>query len=116
MVIDIDGDGQPDFSLHYGNDIEGQSGYAASLENRLTGKVASGDAFPGSVTAKDGTITFTVRRTALGTPRSYALAATAERLYYPGGRNDPEVDDSIDHAPDQQWPRPNPRWLEVGGV
>ncbi len=26
----------------YGNDIDGQTGYAASLENRLTGKVASG--------------------------------------------------------------------------
>ena len=38
VVIDIDGDGQPDFRLLYGNDIEGQTGYAASLENRLTGE------------------------------------------------------------------------------
>ena len=79
-------------------------------------KSQSGDAFPGSVAVRDGTITFTIRRSALGAPRAYALAATAERTYYPGGRGDPEVDSSVDHAPDQQWPRPNPRWVEVGGV
>ncbi len=116
VVIDIDGDGQPDFKLIYSNDIDGQTGYAASLEDRLTGRIESGEAFPGSVTVRDGTITFTVRRTALGTPRSYALAATAERMYYPNGRDDPDFEDSIDNAPDQQWPRPNPRWVEVGGV
>ncbi len=116
IVIDIDSDGQPDFKLIYSNDIDGQTGYAASLEDRLTGRIESGDAFPGSVTVKGGTITFTVRRAALGTPRAYALAATAERMYYPGGRDDPDFEDSIDNAPDQQWPRPNPRWVEVGGV
>ncbi len=116
VVIDIDGDGQPDFKAIYSNDIDGQDGFAPSLEDRQTGRILSGDGFPGSVTARNGTVTFLIRRTALGTPRSYALAATVERTYYPGGRDDPEVDDSIDHAPDQQWPRPNPRWLVVGGV
>jgi LysM repeat protein len=116
VVIDIDGDGQPDFKLLYGNDIDGESGFAASLENRLTGQIQSGDSFPGSVAVKKDTVTFLIRRTALGTPRAYALAATVERIYYPGGRSDPEVQDSVDNAPDQQWPRPNPRWLEVGGV
>ncbi|MCY7418056.1 MAG: LysM peptidoglycan-binding domain-containing protein [Chloroflexi bacterium] len=116
VVIDIDGDGQPDFKLLYSNDIEGESGFASSLENRMTGQIQSGDSFPGSVSVKKDTITFVVRRAALGTPRAYALAATVERIYYPGGRGDPEVLDSVDNAPDQQWPRPNPRWIEVGGV
>ena len=116
VVIDIDGDGQPDFKVIYGNDIDGQNGFAASLENRRTGRIDSGNAFPGSVTVKGSTITFLVRRQALGTPRAYALAATVERVYHPGGQSDPEVEDSVDNAPDQQWPRPNPRWLEVGGV
>ncbi len=116
VVVDIDGDGQPDFKVIYGNDIDGQDGFAASLENRRTGQIDSGTAFPGTVTIKGSTITFLVRRTALGTPRAYALAATVERVYHPGGADDPEVEDSVDNAPDQQWPRPNPRWLEVGGI
>ena len=116
VVIDIDGDGQPDFKLIYGNDIDGQNGFAASLEDRRSGQIHSGSSFPGSVTVKSSTITFLVRRAALGTPRAYALAATVERAYHPGGADDPEVEDSVDNAPDQQWPRPNPRWLEVGGV
>jgi LysM repeat protein len=116
VVIDVDGDGQPDFRVLYSNDVEGLTGFHPSLENRLTGQVRSGDSFPGSVTERNGTITFTVRRAALGAPRAYALAATVERTYSPGGRGDPEVQSSVDHAPDQQWPRPNPRWVEVGGV
>jgi hypothetical protein len=116
VVIDVDGDGQPDFRVIYSNDVDGLTGFQPSLENRLTGEVQSGDAFPGSVAVRNATITFTIRRAALGAPRAYALAATAERAYYPGGRGDPEVDSSVDHAPDQQWPRPNPRWVEVGGV
>ena len=116
VVIDVDGDGQPDFRLIYSNDVEGLTGFQPSLENRLTGSVKSGDGFPGTVTVRNSTITFTVRRSALGAPRAYAMAATVERVYSPGGVGDPEGDNSVDHAPDQQWPRPNPRWVEVGGV
>lgn len=116
VFIDVDGDGQPNFSLVYSNDVDGQSGYAASLANRETGEVQAGASFPGTVTVKGDTITFVIRRSALGAPRAYALAATVERTYHPNGQGDPQVDDSIDHAPDQQWPRPNPRWLDVGGV
>ena len=116
VVIDTGGDGQPDFKIIYGNDIEGQSGFAASLEDRRTGQIRSGDSFPGTVSVKNNTLTILIRRNALGTPRAYALAATVERVYHPGGASDPEVEDSVDSAPDQQWPRPNPRWLEVGGV
>ena len=116
VVIDTDGDGQPDFKLIYSNDIDGQNGFAASLEDRRSGQIDSGGSFPGTVTVKNSTITFLIRRTALGAPRAYALAATVEREYHPGGADDPEVEDSVDSAPDQQWPRPNPRWLEVGGV
>ncbi len=116
VVIDVDGDGQPDFRLLYANDIEGEDGFSWSLEDRRTGEVRSGDAFPGSVTVDGRRVVFSVRRSVLGAPRSYRLAATVERVYYPGGPGDPESDYSVDHAPDQQWPRPNPRWLEVGGV
>ena len=116
VVIDTTADGQPDFKVIYGNDIDGQNGFAASLEDRRSGQIDSGASFPGTVSVKGSTLTFLIRRTALGAPRSYALAATVEREYHPGGADDPEVEDSVDNAPDQQWPRPNPRWLEVGGV
>lgn len=114
VIIDVDGDGQPDYKLLYGNDLDGQTGYAASMEDRRTGQVESGALFPGTVSVGGRTITFLIRRTALGAPRAFALAASAERTYYPGGRGDREVDESVDRAPDQQWPRPNPRWVELG--
>jgi hypothetical protein len=60
-------------------------------------------------------VTLTVRRQALGSPRSFALAVSVEREYRPGGSDDPDLEYSMDQAPDQQWPRPNARWLEVGG-
>jgi len=59
-------------------------------------------------------IRFEVLRSSLGEPRQYAIAATAERRFYPGGVDDPEVEAAVDRAPDQQWPRVNARWLEIG--
>ncbi|MBX3032014.1 MAG: LysM peptidoglycan-binding domain-containing protein [Chloroflexi bacterium] len=116
VVIDVDGDGQPDFRLLYANDIDGEEGFSWSLEDRRTGEIRSGSSFPGSVTAEGRRITFSVRRAALGAPRAYRMAALVERVYSPGGSTDPSPEYGVDHAPDHQWPRPNPRWLEVGGV
>lgn len=116
VVVDVDGDGQPDFRLLYANDIDGEDGFSWSLEDRRTGDVRSGDDFPGSVTVEGRRVIFSVRRAALGAPRAYRMAATLERIYSPGGAGDPDAEYAVDKAPDQQWPRPNPRWLEVGGV
>jgi hypothetical protein len=44
----------------------------------------------------------------------YRLAAKAERSFYPGGRSDAEVESTVDYSPNQQLPRPNPRWVELG--
>ncbi|MFN8521388.1 MAG: LysM domain-containing protein [Chloroflexota bacterium] len=115
VVIDVDGDGQPDYRLLYANDVEGQPGFALALLDRRTGKVRTGDDFPGQVEVTGRRVVFTVRRQALGSPRLFDVAASVERVYHPGGVGDPEVELSTDLAPDQQWPRPNPRWLEVGG-
>lgn len=115
VVIDVDADGQPDYRLLYGNDVEGGSGYGRAFLDRRSGKVRSGDDFPGQVSVQGRRIAFTVRRQALGSPRSFAVAVSAEREYHPGGRDDQDRESSSDLAPDQQWPRPNPRWLEVGG-
>jgi LysM repeat protein len=117
VVIDVDGDGQPDYRLLYANDVEGQTGFAAALQDRRTGRERAGaDAFPGSVTVSGRRVSFLVRRQALGSPRSFAVATSVERVYRPGGLGDPEQESSSDQAPDQQWPRPNPRWLVIGGV
>lgn len=115
VVVDVDADGQPDFRLVYGNDVEGESGFSQALLDRRSGKVRRGDEFPGQVEIQGRRVVFTVRRQALGSPRTFALAASVERDYRPGGRSDPDVEASVDRAPDQQWPLPNPRWLEVAG-
>jgi LysM repeat protein len=114
-VVDVDGDGQPDYRLLYANDVEGQSGFTGALLDRRSGKVRAGSDFPGQVAVQGRRVTFTVRRQALGAPRSFALAVSVEREYRPDGRDDPELEYSSDLAPDQQWPRPSARWLEVGG-
>lgn len=115
VVVDVDDDGQPDYRLLYANDVDGESGFTHVLLDRRTGKVRSGDSFPGQVDVQGRRVIFTVRRQALGSPRSIGLATSVEREYHPGGRGDPEGEESVDLAPDQQWPRPNPRWLKVGG-
>jgi murein DD-endopeptidase MepM/ murein hydrolase activator NlpD len=114
-VVDVDSDGQPDYRVLYANDVEGQSGFAAALLDRRTGKVRAGSQFPGQVDVQGRRVTLTVRRQALSSPRSFAVAVSVEREYRPGGRGDPDLESSADQAPDQQWPRPNARWLEVGG-
>jgi len=114
-VVDVDSDGQPDYRLIYANDVEGESGFAAALLDRRSGKVRAGADFPGQISVSGRRVTLTVRRQALGSPRSFALAVSVEREYRPGGTDDPELEYSMDQAPDQQWPRPNARWLEVGG-
>jgi LysM repeat protein len=116
VVIDIDGDGQPDYRLLYANDVEGLTGFSGALLDRRSGDVRQGTDFPGQVATSGRTITFTVRRQALGSPRTFAIAASVERVYHPGGKGDAEVEQTTDHVPDQQWPRPNARWLEIGGV
>lgn len=116
VVIDVEGDGQPDYRLIYGNDVDGQVGFAPSFEDRTSGEILSGSSFPGTLDVTDRAIRFRVNRGAFGDPRRYAIAVKAERFFYPGGAGDPEVEPGMDMSPDQQWPRPNPRWVEVGGI
>lgn len=118
-TINIDGnaDGEPDYTLTYGNAVGDPSTYTASLRDRITGAELAGPFFPGTVEETGNSIRITVALSALATPGSvgdYAVAALAERTFFPGGPADPDVEYSIDMAPDQQWPRPNARWLTVG--
>ena len=112
--IDTDGDNEPDYTVVYSNALPGQPGYAASLEDRKAGSEQAGAAFPGTVKVLAKTIQLTVTRAAVGDPAQFALAAGAERRFFPGGPGDSEAEDSIDLDPNQQWPHPNPRWLEIG--
>lgn len=114
-VVDVDADGQPDYRLVYANDVEGETGFVGALLDRRTGKVRAGPDFPGQVAVQGRKVMLTVRRQALGSPRSFAVAVSVERDYRPDGPGDPDQQSSTDQTPDQQWPKPNARWLEVGG-
>jgi LysM repeat protein len=114
VVIDVDDDSQPDYRLKYGNDGEESGALSVSLEDRATGVIQAGADFPGELSIKGATITWTVDPDALGGGARWRLAAKAERTFYPGGRTDPESEPTIDYAPNQQWPKPNPRWVELG--
>ncbi|MFN8623922.1 MAG: LysM domain-containing protein [Chloroflexota bacterium] len=115
VVIDVDDDGQPDYRLRYGNDGEETGALAVSLEDRTTGQIRSGGDFPGTFELKpNGALVWTVQQAALGGGARWRIAGKAERSSWPGGRNDPEVETTVDLAPNQQWPRLNPRWVELG--
>jgi len=113
--VDTDGDGRPDDTLLVSNRLPGGAAYAASLSDRATGEQLTGAAFPGTLEVAALRVQVTVPLASLGGSRRIALAAQAERRFLPGGPGDSEVETSIDMAPDQQWPRPNARWLAVGG-
>lgn len=114
VVVDVDDDDQPEYRLKYGNDGEESGELTASLEDRGTGVILAGDDFPGDLSIKGSTITWTIDPDALGGGARWRLAAKAERTFYPGGRSDPETEPTLDFAPNQQWPKPNPRWVELG--
>jgi DHA1 family multidrug resistance protein-like MFS transporter len=116
--VDADVDGEPDYTIVYGNAVGDPATYAASLRNRVTGEELSGAFFPGTVEETAKSIRIAVALSALSTANGggdYAVAALVERSFFPGGPADPEVEYSVDMAPDQQWPQVNARWLTVGG-
>lgn len=114
--IDTTGDGEPDYSLTYANDLPGQLGYQALLRNRSTGEELVALAFPGTIEVTRTSIKIAVALSALGSldgKGNFAAAASAQRTFRPDGPADSSVEQSVDLAPDQQWPRTNARWLEV---
>jgi DHA1 family multidrug resistance protein-like MFS transporter len=116
--VDADVDGEPDYTIVYGNAVGDPQTYAAALRNRVTGEELSGAFFPGTVEETAKSIRIAVALSALSTANGggdYAVAALVERSFFPGGPADPEVEYSVDMAPDQQWPHVNARWLTVGG-
>jgi LysM repeat protein len=112
--IDTTGDGEPDFRLLASNALAPGVDYAAVFIDLAASTTTAVGSFPGTFEVEGTAIRFEVLRSALGDPRQYAIAATAERRFYPGGVDDPEVEAAVDRAPDQQWPRVNARWLEIG--
>ncbi|MEA2623933.1 MAG: hypothetical protein QOH61_2843 [Chloroflexota bacterium] len=112
--IDTNDDGEPDFAVTYGNAVGDQPGYAASLRNLGTGEELVGFFFPGTVEEQGDNIRIAVSLAAIGDTGGYALAAGVKRSFFPGGATDPQVETSVDLAPDEQWPSPNARWIRVG--
>jgi LysM repeat protein len=113
--LDVTGDAVADARLSFGNRVDPAAPrFAPAFTDLVTGQTRTGRAFPGIVEIDGLHVRFQVDRAALGSGRRYAIAAAIERRFYPGGAGDPDVESAIDRIPDQQWPRPNPRWLEVG--
>jgi LysM repeat protein len=114
--IDTTGDGEPDYSVTYANNLPGQVGYQADLRNRSTNEEQVGALFPGTVEVARTSIKITVALSALGSPDqkgTFAAAASVQRMFRPDQPADSSVEQSVDLAPDQQWPRTNARWAEV---
>lgn len=114
--IDTTGDGEPDYTVTYANNLPGQTGYAAQLRNRSTGEELTGADFLGTVDVTRSSIKISVSLAALGASSgtgSFAAAASAERTFQPDGPGDSSAERSFDLAPDQQWPRTNARWVTV---
>jgi LysM repeat protein len=115
-VIDTAGDPEPEYRVVFANDGEGNGRFVATLEDRTTGRIRSGVSFPGEVEVSDRALRFRINRAALGDPARYLVAFKVERQDLSNGEDDPTVETSVDFAPDQQWPRANPRWLQIRGT
>ena len=114
--IDTSGDGEPDYTVSYANDLPGQIGYQAELHNRSTAEDLVGAAFPGTVEVTRTSVKISVALFALGSvdgTGEFAAAVAADRTFRADGPTDSTVEQSVDLAPDQQWPRQNARWLTV---
>ena len=114
VVIDVDDDGQPDFRLKYGNDGEETGALLVSLEDRGHRHDPVRRRVPGRLRGQGLHARLDRGPDALGGGARWRLAAKAERTFFPGGRADPEQETTFDFAPNQQWPKPNPRWVELG--
>jgi hypothetical protein len=114
-VIDTTGDAEPEYRVVFANDGEGDGRFVAALEDRTSGRIRSGDGFPGVVEVGERALRFRINRAALGDPSRYMVAFKVERQEFPG-EGDSTVLSSVDFAPDQQWPRANPRWLRIRGA
>jgi LysM repeat protein len=110
VLIDTNADAVPEYVLTYRSG--GPKGaFVLALQDRATGTTRTGAAVPGTVSAGGTAIVLTLRTSAVGGGTRFALAASAERDYRASGTGPYDV--TVDRAPDQQWPRPNPRWIEV---
>jgi LysM repeat protein len=112
--VDLDTDDEPDLRVEYASTPETGGVYTATFVHLASGDSLTGELFPGSVVVVSRSIRIFIDRVALGAARRFGVAARIQREFYPAGRTDPEVEVGIDAVPDQQFPRPNPRWLEVG--
>jgi LysM repeat protein len=115
--IDTTGDGEPDDAVTYQNNVPGQTGWVATLLDRVSGTQLSGPSFPGTVKVTQTAVDLVVSLESLGVPSGHGqidAAATVQRTFLPDGPADTEPEQSIDRAPDQQWPGPNARWVTVG--
>ena len=111
--VDTTADDQPDFLFKISNTLDPNALWGATVTNLATNATSLVGDFPG-VWSVGLTVRFEVARNVLGATRDYRVAGLVERRYSIGGVGDPEVEVAIDRAPDQQWPRVNPRWVEVG--
>jgi LysM repeat protein len=117
LNIDTTGDGEPDDVVTYQNNVPGQIGWVATLTDRVSGTQFSGPSFPGTATVTRTAVDLVVSLDSLGMPPGHGqidAAAIVQRTFLPDGPGDTDAEESIDKAPDQQWPGPNPRWVTVG--
>lgn len=119
VQIDVSGDLEPDFEAVASNAltdpfaVDGPP-FGLSLLDRRTDTHMVAPNVPGTVGIVDKRLEIRLSLAALGEPEQVAVVALAQRDFYPDGRTSPDsVESSIDRAPDQQWPRANPRWLIV---
>ena len=107
LAIDLDDDDAPDAFLTWATGSDGR--LAPTLRDLRSGEERGGDRYPGTVALRGTTIVWTLPVRTLGGGIRYRVAATAERTAGSGAGAR-----TLDRAPDQSWPLPNPRWFEIG--
>lgn len=109
VAIDMDDDDAPDHLVTWSTGSDGR--FSPALTSVATGDERRGDRFPGSISLRGTTIVVAIPEKELGGGIRYRVAVTAEQR---SGRSGDGAAVTIDRAPDQSWPLPNPRWYEIG--
>jgi hypothetical protein len=110
VLIDTEGDSEPDWVATWSNTLTRGSSYAASLEDVIVGRTRQGTNFPGQVETFGSTVRFVLPLKALRDPESVRLGVSAENVFMPGSEDEERI---TDVAPSPLWPSPNAQWLEV---
>jgi LysM repeat protein len=110
LLIDTEGDSEPEWIATWSNTLARGTAYGASLEDVVAIRFRTGKQYPGRVEQVGSTLRWILPLKALGNPGAIRVAVSAETVFFPGTPDEQRI---TDVAPAPIWPSENAQYLEV---